>query len=67
MAGQQSKPFHGQYLQDIKDKTDNSITWSWLKNGELKKETEGFLIAAQDQALLTNAIKVKIDKVTEDS
>ena len=23
----QSKPLHGQYLQDIKDKTDNYITW----------------------------------------
>ena len=63
----QSKPLHGQYLQDIKDKTDNYITWSWLKNGELKKETEGFLTAAQDQALRTNAIKAEIDKVTEDS
>ena len=63
----QSKPFHGQYLQEIKDKTDNDITWSRQKNGELKKETEGFLIAAQDQALRTNAIKAKIDKVPEDS
>ena len=63
----QSKPLHGQYLQDIKDKTDNYITWSWLKNGELQKEIEGFLIAAQDQALRTNATKAKNDKVTEDS
>ena len=63
----QSKPLHGQYLQDIKDKTDNDIIWSWLKNGELKKKTEGFLIAAQDPALRTNAIEAKIDKVTEDS
>ena len=31
------------------------------------KETEGFLIAAQDQALRTNTIKVNIDKVTENS
>ena len=62
-----SKPLHGQYLQDIKDKIDHYIIWSWLKNGELKKETEGFLIVAQDQALRTNAIKAKIDKVTEDS
>ena len=63
----QSKPLYGQYLQDNKDKTDNDITWSWLKNGELKKETEGFLIAAQDQALRTNAVKTNIDLVTEDS
>ena len=63
----QSKPLHDQYLQDIKDKTDNDITWSWLKNGELKKETESFLLAAQYQALRTNAVKAKIDKVTEDS
>ena len=42
----QSKPLYGQYLQDIKDKTDNDITWSRLKNGELKKETEDFIIAA---------------------
>ena len=45
----QRKPLHGQYLQDFKDKTVNDITWSWLKNGELKKENEGFLLAAQDQ------------------
>ena len=38
-----------------------------MKNGELKKETEGFLIAAQDQALRTNVIKAKISKVTEDT
>ena len=63
----QSKPLYCRYFQDIKDKTDNDITWSWLKNGELKEETEGFLIAAQDQALRTNAIKAKIDKVTENS
>ena len=44
----QSKPLNGQYLQDIKDKTDNYITWNWMKNDELKKATEGFLIAAQD-------------------
>jgi len=37
-------------------------SWAWLTAGGLKKETEGFLMAAQDQALQTNAIKVKIDK-----
>ena len=61
----QSKPLLGQYLKDIKDKIDNDITWSWLKNDDLKKETEGFLIAAQ--ALRTNVIKANIYKVIEDS
>ena len=37
------------------------------ENDELKKETVGFLIAAQLQALRTNDFKAKIDKVTEDS
>ena len=38
-----------------------------VKTQELKKETEGFLKATQDQALHINDIKVKINKVTEDS
>ena len=33
-----------------------------MKKGEFKKETEGLLIAAKEQALRTNAIKAKIDK-----
>ena len=37
----------------------------WLKNGQLKKETEFLIIAAQDQALRTNAIKHNIDKTDE--
>ena len=37
-------------------------TWEWLKKGRLKKETEGTIIAAQDQALRTNSIKRIIDK-----
>ena len=30
--------------------------------GDLKRETEGLTIAAQDQALRTNVIKAKIEK-----
>ena len=33
----------------------------------VKKETEGFIMAAQDQALRTNAVKTKIDKTANDS
>ena len=43
------------------------MTWNWLKNGYLKKEMEGFIMTAQDQAIRTNAVKAKIDKTSSDS
>ena len=36
-------------------------SWAWLRKGYLK-ETEGMIVAAQDQALRTNWIKKHIDK-----
>ena len=60
----QNKALHGQYLNDTDGKTDCEITWNWLKNGYLKKETEGIIMAAQDQAIGTNPIKAKIDKTS---
>ena len=38
-----------------------------LGTGYLKKEMEGFIMAAQDQAIRTNAIKARIDKTSSDS
>ena len=35
--------------------------WQWLKAGELKREAESLICAAQEQALRTNAIKNGID------
>ncbi|XP_053104449.1 uncharacterized protein LOC128324210 isoform X3 [Hemicordylus capensis] len=52
-----NKPLHGQYLHNISGKSDITKTWQWLKNGNLKKETEGLILAAQEQALRTNAIR----------
>ena len=46
----QRKPMHGQFLRHTKDLSSND-TWQWLQRGELKKETEGMIMAAQDQAL----------------
>ena len=40
-------------------------TWRWLRNGFLKKKTEGLILAAQEQALRTNSIKHCIDKTSE--
>ena len=42
-------------------------TWTWLQKVVLKKGTEGLIIATQDQAVRTNAIKVKIEKRQCDS
>ena len=42
-------------------------TWTWLRKGNLKRETESLLIAAQDNAIRTNHIKVRIDKMQQNS
>ena len=63
----QNKALHGQYLNDTDGKTDCEITSNWRKNGYLKKETLEFIMAAQDQAIRTNAIKARIDKTSSDS
>ena len=37
----------------------------WLRNEFLKKETEGSILAAQEQALRTNSMMYSIDKTSE--
>ena len=55
------KALHGQYPK-IVEKGDETKTYKWLKNGFMKKETEGLITAAQDQALPTRWKKVHIEK-----
>ena len=50
---------HGQFKGETEDLS--GVSWNWIRTGELKKETEGLIFAAQDQALRTNAIKAKIE------
>lgn len=57
-----SMPLAGQYIREIENVSNIQNSMQWIKKGYLKKETEGFIVAAQDQALRTNAIKAKIEK-----
>ena len=56
----QNKPMHGQCLRQTNDLSSND-TWQWLQRGELNKETQGMIMAAQDQALTTSYIQRVID------
>lgn len=61
MSKFKNKALHGQFERATEQVRDPE-SWGWLKRGILKKETEGLLTAAQDQALRTNSIKNRIDK-----
>ena len=41
--------------------------WAWLQNGDLKRETETLIVAAQNQSLRTNLVKAKINNSQRDS
>ena len=51
----------GQFVEKIRN-IKHEFSGKWITNGVLKKETEGMLFEAQEQALRTNSIKAKIDK-----
>ena len=42
-------------------------TCTWLRKGNFKRETESFLIVAQNNAIRTNQIKTRIDKTQQNS
>ena len=57
----QEKRLDGRFLR-CTEEVASSKTWEWLRRGELKKETEGLITAAQDQSLRTNVMKARIEK-----
>ena len=61
----ETKALHGQPFRQTREFSD-AESWRWLRDGELKKETEGLIMAAQIQSLRTNVVKAKIDKSTSD-
>ena len=42
-------------------------TWTWLRKGNFKRETESLQMAAQNSAIRTNNIKARIDKTQQNS
>ena len=62
----EEKVLHGQYLRQTKDVRSDQC-WAWLQNGDLKKETESLIVAAQNQSIRTNLVKARIDKSQGDS
>ena len=62
----EGKQLCGRFKRLINNISHNK-TWTWLSIGKLKRETESLLIAAQNNAIRTNNIKVGIDKTQQNS
>ena len=59
----EEKPMHGKYPKRTKEAdVDQEKTNKWLKTNGLKAETEGLIIAAQDQSLATRSYHHRIIK-----
>ena len=52
---------HGQYIRNIdRQLISEEDTFLWLSKGDLKAENESEIVAAQDQALLTQYYATKV-------
>ena len=47
---------------DVFSDISREKTWAWVRKGNLKRHTESFLIAAQNNAIKSKPIKVRKDK-----
>ena len=60
------KQLYGRFKRLINN-ISHDKTWTLLRKGNFKRETESLVIAAQDSAIRTNHIKVRIDKTQQNS
>ena len=61
----EEKQLYGRFKRLIN--ISHEKTWTWLRKVNFKRETESLLIAAQNNAIRTNHIKARIDKMQENS
>ena len=62
----EEKQLHGRFKRLINNILHDK-TWTCLRKGNFKRETESLLMAAQNSALRTNHIKARIDKTRQNS
>ena len=53
------KQLHGQFKRETEDLS--GVSWNSIRTGKLNKDTKGLILAVQDQALRTNAVKARIE------
>jgi hypothetical protein len=58
---------HGEFLYNIDENLDNEQSLQWVKFGDIKRETESTIVAAQDQAVNTHYFKNTILREEIDS
>ena len=51
----EGKVLPGQYLRQTKEVRSDQY-WTWLQNGDLKRKTESFIMAAQNQSVRKNLV-----------
>ena len=62
----EGKQLYGSFKRLINN-ISHDKTWTWLRKGNFKRETEYLLIAAQDNVIRTKQIKARIDKTRQNS
>ena len=62
----EGKQLYGRFKRLINN-ISHYKTWTRLRKGNFKRETESLLIAAQNNAIRTNQIKARIDKTQQSS
>ena len=62
----EGKQLHGCFKRLINN-IPHDKTWTWLRKGNFKRETESLLMAAHNSAIRNNDIKARIDKTQQNS